>query len=52
MHKSFEDILLIQLHEYDDSFLGEDGRTKHHSPEKDEGKNHHPPPCLMNLVGL
>ena len=45
-------IALKQLHECYNSFLGKDGRTKHHSFGKDEEKNHHPPPILKSLVGL
>ena len=52
MLKSFEAIALKQLHECYYSFLRRDGRKKHHSPRKDEGKNRHPPPVLMSLAGL
>ena len=51
-HKSFEEITLRKLHECYYSFSMKDGRKNHHSLKKDEGKNHHPPPNLMSLVGL
>ena len=52
MFKLFAAIALKQLHECYYSFLGRDGRNEHHSPMKDEGKNHHPPPVLMSVAGL
>ena len=52
MLKSFEAIMFKQLHEFHYSFLWRDGRKEYHSPGKDKGKNHHPPPVLMSLVGL
>ena len=52
MLKSFEAIMLKQLHECYYSFLGRDGRKKHHSLGNDEGKNHHLPLILMSLARL
>ena len=52
MHKSFEKIVLKQLHEHYYSFLGKDGRRNHHSLEMDGCKNHHSPHSVESLAGL